>query len=187
MIFLLQSHASRFHFLQKRFGQSVKGGYVHALGPLTRNPYHPRLELPGRFSGESKTENALARKVGIGFEQVAYALRDDASLPGAGSGNDQQRTIAVGDGSLLSFIRLQAGGRERADIKQRQVPLIRVTKSRAKRKRNIAGPEVRPRKKLIVEISSRLGPPRQIAATGLAARSTIPNFHFQQFQSVFRR
>ncbi len=66
---------------------------------------------------------------------MTNALGYDASFPGAGARDDEQRPLAMCDGAALGVVQLQPGFRRRIEIEQSGHDLRRLAEFSTKRKR----------------------------------------------------
>ncbi len=76
------------------------GGADVAVG---HQQVHARLHLDRGLVGEGERQDLLGARA-LGGDQPGDALGDRLGLAGAGAGDDQQRTLAVGDGAELLVV-----------------------------------------------------------------------------------
>ncbi len=94
---------------QQRVAKRMKRAEEDRSAALAGGARDAMLHFRRRFVGEGQAEDGFAGQFGIGFEQVADALGNDARLAGARAGHHQQRPFAVVHGSALLRVELLAG------------------------------------------------------------------------------
>ena len=87
---------------QHAHAEGVERRDRRGLGPLADKFFHPLLQLLGRFVRESDREDRPGRDAAL--HEVGDAVRERARLAGAGTGEDQQRAVAVKDGFALARV-----------------------------------------------------------------------------------
>ena len=97
------------------------------------------FHFAGGFFCIGEGEDIFAAERGVGFEEMANAFGDDAGFAGAGAGDDQERAVAVGDGTALGVVELESEGFERGDVEKRGIHMVRLADFEAKRKRRREG------------------------------------------------
>ena len=90
--------------------QAVPGGVerpaLHAARHGAHEAFGAAEHFLGGAAGEGEEEDALGRDAAL--EQVRDAVDQRARLAGAGAGDDEQRTVAVGRGGSLLVVQLRA-------------------------------------------------------------------------------
>ena len=119
MVELVQHHALRVSFHQQRLAEGMKRRQGHRFAALTGGLHYASFHLTGGFLRERQAENIFAGKCVIRLQKMPDAFGNDACFSGARPGNNQQWSLAVGDGALLRFVELQAALTERLHLKQR--------------------------------------------------------------------
>ena len=111
VIALIEDHALGIDFYQQRFAEGMKRGEGYVFAALADGFHHAGFHFAGGFFGERQAEDIFAREPRIGFQQVANSFGDDACFSRAGAGDDQQRTLSMGNGALLRVIYIEFGPR----------------------------------------------------------------------------
>jgi hypothetical protein len=94
-----QSDFRRFAPQQPR-AQRVEGGQPHAARVLADQRFDALAHFAGRFVGERHRQHLVRLRVAVA-DEVCDPIRDDASLPRARTGEDEQRSLAVQHGVAL--------------------------------------------------------------------------------------
>lgn len=93
--------------------ETVERAEPNTFGAFADRFHHAALHFPRGFIGECEPKNVFARKIGIGFEQMADAFGDDARLAGPRAGDDQQRAVGMFHGKALFGVEWKSAARER--------------------------------------------------------------------------
>ena len=93
-------------FDQQSVAEGVEGSHEYGAAALAGGARDAMLHLSRRSVGERQRQDGFAGQVGIGIQEMADSLGDDARLAGARAGDHQERPLAVAHSGALLIVEL---------------------------------------------------------------------------------